>query len=205
MLISMEKTTIKTNNNTENDTQYTENTLTMTISGFSAKPIIIKEAKSYTLKTKNNHDKRVFFNAITGNVLDFNGDILVDDFSTKNTYFVRKYLKQNCLCLTKNTYLNNNLTLKQNLKIISLTYSAFDLSDASISSFLMKELANTKIKNLTTQQKNLAILSYTVCCPAIIWVIDNELLAGIDIKQKEIFNNALKIRTKHGGIAIIVS
>ena len=202
----MEKAITKTNNNnTEDDTQYTEHTLTMTISGFSAKPMIIKEAKSYNLKTKNNHEKQVFFNAITGNITDFNGDILVDDFSVKNSRFVKKYLKQNCLCLTENAYLDKNLTLKQNLQVISLIYSAFDLSNASISSFLMKEFANTEIKKLTKQQKNLAILSYTVCCPAIIWVIDNELLVNIDEEQKEIFNNALKIRTKHGGVAIIVS
>ena len=201
----MEKVISKNNNSQKNNEQYnTENTLTMTISGFSVKPIIIKEAKSYTLKTNSNNSKNVFFNAITGNIIDFNGDIMLDDFSVKKYRFVRKYLKQNCLCLTKNTYLDENLTLRQNLKIVSLLYSVFDLSDASISSFLMKEFADTKIKNLTQQQKNLAILSYTVCCPAIIWVIDEELLVGIDEKQKEIFNNALKIRTKHGGIAIIV-
>ena len=53
-------------------------------------------------------------------------------------------------------------------------------------------------------KKQLAILSYVVCCPALIWVIDNELLENLDEKQQFLFENAVKIRIKQGGVVLIV-
>ena len=131
-------------NNAQNTINENHNLITIEISGFFEKKLTINEAKVYNERCLK---KNEFLLAMSGINKSFLGDIKVNGLSVKNNKYIAKYLQSSSLILTKDTFLHQHLTLKQNLKILSLIYANYDLSDATISSFSMKEFANTKIKN----------------------------------------------------------
>ena len=193
----------KDNNNQSaiNNREQQKDTLTIEISGFCNQILIIHEAKVYN--TECLHKKDLIL-AISGINTNFSGDIKVDGISIKNNRYIAKYLQSSSLFLTPQTFLHPNLTLWQNLKIISLMYANYDLSQATMSSFSMKEFANTKIKNLPKNKKQLAILSLSVACPAMLWVVDKSLLSGLTKEEMALWENVVKIRTKHGGAIVLM-
>ena len=83
-------------------------------------------------------------------------------------------------------------------------YANYDLSQATMSSFSMKDFANTKIKNLPKNKKQLAVLSLSVACPAMLWVVDKSLLSGLTKEEMALWENVVKIRTKHGGAIVLI-
>ena len=184
-----------------NHSEQKKDTLTIEISGFCNQILIIHEAKVYNTECLNKKDLIL---AISGINTNFSGDIKVDGISIKNNRYIAKYLQSSSLILTQQTFLHPNLTLWQNLKIISLMYANYDLSQATMSSFSMKDFANTKIKNLSKNKKQLAILSLSVACPAMLWVVDKSLLSGLTKEETALWENVVKIRTKHGGAIVLM-
>ena len=184
-----------------NHSEQKKDTLTIEISGFCNQILIIHEAKVYNTECLNKKDLIL---AISGINTNFSGDIKVDGISIKNNKYIAKYLQSSSLILTQQTFLHPNLTLWQNLKIISLMYANYDLSQATMSSFSMKDFANTKIKNLSKNKKQLAILSLSVACPAMLWVVDKSLLSGLTKEETALWENVVKIRTKHGGAIVLM-
>ena len=184
-----------------NNCEPQQDALTIEISGFFDKALTIHEAKVYN--TECLHKKDLIL-AISGINKNFSGDIKVDGVSIKNNRYIAKYLQSSSLILTQQTFLHPNLTLRQNLKIISLMYANYDLSQATMSSFSMKEFANTKIKNLPKNKKQLAILSLSVACPAMLWFIDKSLLSCLTKEETALWENVVKIRTKHGGAIVLM-
>ena len=184
-----------------NSNEQKKDTLTIEISGFCNQILIIHEAKVYNTECLN---KNALILAISGINEKFSGDVKVNDISIKNNRYIAKYLQSSSLFLTPQTFLHPNLTLWQNLKIISLMYANYDLSQATMSSFSMKEFANTKIKNLPKNKKQLAILSLSVACPAMLWVVDKSLLSGLTKEEMALWENVVKIRTKHGGAIVLM-
>lgn len=179
--------------------------LEIKIIGFFDKDLIITEAKKYELKMKkglNFDDIASIFSAIKKLSQNDDKDIILNGFSIKNDKIVAKYLQQNCLILGKNTFLDANLSVYDNIKIVSVMYSGYNLADACLSSFNIKELADKKVSELTNEERKIVILSYTVCCPAIIWLIDNALLENLSKDKFEIVENAILIRLKHGGVVL---
>ena len=181
--------------------------LEIKIIGFFDKDLIITEAKKYELTMKNglNFDDIASVFSFTKKLhKDDNKDIVVNGFSVKNDKMVTKYLQQNCLILSKNAFLDTNLSVYDNIKIVSVMYSGYNLADAFLSSFNIKELADKKVSELTNEERKIVILSYTVCCPAIIWLIDDVLFKNLSNDKLEIIENAIKIRLKHGGAVLKV-
>lgn len=202
------------NNNKENEinNDYKNDNIaeiTIEIKGFFEKDVVINEAKRYDLTLKNTsfHDFSLIVSSLKKiNKKDFNKDILINNLSIKNDRIARRYLQQNCLILSFDyAYLNENLSLLDNIKVVSLLFTGFDLSQASLSSFGLKELENEKLKNLTEEQKKLYVLSYCVACPEIIWIVDEKLLQDLSKESIELFDNAVKIRTKHGGVVLVIN
>ena len=190
-----------TNQSAINNREPQQDALTIEISGFFDKTLTIHEAKVYNTECLNKKDLIL---AISGINKNFSGDIKVDGISIKNNRYIAKYLQSSSLILTQQTFLHPNLTLWQNLKIISLMYANYDLSQATMSSFSMKDFANTKIKNLSKNKKQLAILSLSVACPAMLWVVDKSLLFGLTKEETALWENVVKIRTKHGGAIVLM-
>ena len=181
--------------------------LEIKISGFFTQELVIIEAKKYYVKLKdgiNFNDLVCAFTSTTTTNNNDDRDIFLNSFSIKNDIAVKKYLQQNCLILDENMFLNDNLTFAENIKIVSFLFSGYNLTEACLSSFGIKELGNKKVKDLTPEQKKIAILSYTICCPSIIWIIDNILIKNLNNKLLDFFENAVKIRVKHGGVVLIV-
>ena len=175
--------------------------------GFSNNNININKADTYRLMLKN----KIAFNALVDICIGKKNsnkdyDIKINDISAIEHTITRKYLQQNCLILTKNRlFCDKNISVKENIKIVSQLYSGFDLSNACISSFMLEDVKNELVNNLSEAKQNLLFLSYTVCCPAIIWILENDLLNELDETEKSIFENAAKIRKKHGGVILITS
>ena len=181
--------------------------LEIKIIGFFDKDLIITEAKKYELKMKkglNFDDIASIFSAIKKLSQNDDKDIILNGFSIKNDKIVAKYLQQNCLILGKNAFLDANLSVYDNIKIVSIMYAGYNLADACLSSFNIKELADKKVYELTNEEQKIVILSYTVCCPAIIWLIDNALLEKLSKDKFKIVENAISIRLKHGGVVLNV-
>jgi len=203
-----------TNNNKENEinNNYKSDNVAeiiIEIKGFFENNAVINEAKRYDLTLKENisfHDFSLIVSSLKKiNKKDFNKDILINNLSIKNDRIARRYLQQNCLILSFDyAYLNENLSLLDNIKVVSLLFTGFDLSQASLSSFGLKELENEKLKNLTEEQKKLYVLSYCIACPEIIWIVDEKLLQDLSKESMELFDNAVKIRTKHGGVVLVI-
>ncbi len=196
---------IKDNNFLNNDVQCLE----LKITGFLENDLTINEAGKYDLKLKNGVNFSDLINIIISTKKQKNKkeeyyNIFLNDFSVKNDYLAKRFLQQNTLILEQNMLLIDNLTVKENLKIVSLMFLGYDLSDACLSSFLIKDIKDKKVCNLTINQKKMLILSYTVCSSLIIWFIDCKLLNGLSKDELSIFENAVKIRVKHGGIVLIV-
>lgn len=188
-------------NNAQNTINENHNLITIEISGFFEKKLTINEAKVYNERCLK---KNEFLLAMSGINKSFLGDIKVNGLSVKNNKYIAKYLQSSSLILTKDTFLHQHLTLKQNLKILSLIYANYDLSDATISSFSMKEFANTVINCLSENKKKLAILSLSVACPAMLWIIDETLLSNLTEEETALWENVVKIRTKHGGAVVLI-
>lgn len=182
--------------------------LTIKIIGFSNNDILVKEAGLYNIKLKPTISFWQLSKFIT-NLKKISKeevcDILINDFSIKNNQNAKKYIQQNCLILSNNCFLNQDLSVQDNIKIISIIFTGFDLSNAVISSFNFHKIKNEKVKNLPLSQQNLVILSYCVACPALIWLVDNQLLDNLSQEEKNLFNNAVKIRIKQGGVVAIIS
>ena len=68
---------------------------------------------------------------------------------------------------------------------------------------LMQNLHPSK-KNLPKNKKQLAILSLSVACPAMLWVVDKSLLSGLTKEEMALWENVVKIRTKHGGAIVLM-
>ena len=194
------------NTNKNNDTK---SDLELKFFGFFEKNLTINKANKYEVKLKKglkfNDLALIMSSSIPLKYYDKKYDIVLNGFSIKKDSIVKKFLQQNTLFLDNNMLLMNNLSTHENLKIVSLMFSGFNLSDACLSSFLMKDLKDKKIKYLTAEQKDMTILSYTVCCPTIIWCIDGQLLKDLSKEKMNIFQNDVKIRIKHGGIVIVVN
>lgn len=195
---------IKDNNFLYNDAQCLE----LKITGFLENDLTINEAGKYYLKLKNGVNFSDLTNVIISTKKQKNKkeeyyDIFLNDFSVKNDYFAKRFLQQNTLILDQNMLLIDNLTVKENLKIVSLMFLGYDLSNACLSSFLIKDIKDKKVSNLTINQKKMLILSYTICYSLIIWFIDCKLLDRLSKDELSIFDNAVKIRVKHGGIVLI--
>lgn len=189
---------------TTNESYNDDDILKIEIIGFSKENFLIEEAKVYNFDCCNNKEEFIYF--ITGlhRRCKKKQDILLSNISIKKNKNIAKYLKQNLLILFHNTFLPQGLSVKQYIQLMSLMYCNFDLSDATINSFFMKEIENVKIHNLSIEQKQLVILSLVVCCPNIIWIIDKELIKNLSQDSKSIFDNAVKIRLKQGGVVIFI-
>lgn len=185
--------------------------LELEVNNFFETNLVINEAKKHEVKLKNGLkfcDLACFFSAINRskiyNRIYEEQDIILNGFSIKKDRAIMRYLQQNSLILDKNMFLDESLTVKENIKIVSLMFAGYDLSEACLSAFSIKTIANRAVGTLQKSLRQMVILSYLVCCPSIIWIIDNELLTGLSKNELEFFENAVKIRVKHGGVVIVV-
>ena len=221
------------NKKSENDFQYenslNRNLIDIKITGFFEEDIVLKEAKLYKATLKKNISFEYFGAVITGiinekktkkkvQMVDYKSiknnkinssqsqtqDVEINGISMKVDYDIKKYIQNNVLFLSKKTFLLNELSVKDNIKSASLNYSGYDLSDACLSSFMIKDIAYKKVEKLSLNEKCLVVLSLVVCCPALIWFINNDLLINLSKEQYSIFENALKIRLKHGGLCLVI-
>ena len=209
--LAKNKIFMDTNNSTNPDIMDLQNKfqtseLELKINGFFETDITINTAGKFETKLADKTTFNSLASVISANVnlQNTNQDIILNGYSIKNDRTVKKYLQQNCLIIDENVCLLQRLSTKDNLKLVSILFSGFDLSHACLSAFSLKNIENVEIHNLTQNQKQMIILAYTICCPSIIWIIKNTLLKGLDNDELALFNNTMNIRIKHGGVAIIV-
>ena len=182
------------------------NFLELSFQDIFEKSLQIVKAGKYAVKLKKGLSFNEFALYISGLILpQKNEDILVNKISLKVSKDVRKYLQQNSLILSKNTFLNQEATLYQYLSSVSLMYSGYNLASAGLSSFLLNDIKNKKISYLTKNEKHLAILTNTIVCPSLIWFIENKLVEHLSKEANNIFQNAVNIRIKHGGVCIFLT
>ena len=196
----------KNNDKNINSFQLENQLINIEFNGFFENDLIINEAKSYNVKLTKNISFNDFAKILSCvENIKGNYDIKINGLSIKDDKLAKKYIQNNPLILKEDfIFLHQNLSLKDNVKIASLLHCGYDLSNATISSFSMKDFENVKTFYLTKEQKNMAILSYCVSCPSILWVIDNSLLDNLSKQNREIFDNTLKIRLKHGGAVLFI-
>ena len=181
----------------------TENAyLNIKITAFGKERLEIVEAKTYKYLIEDNK-KKEFLDALSSLSTSKNVDVKYDNFSYKSSEVYAKDFQNNSLFLSYPPCIDDNLTPKQQLKVFSLMHAGYDLSEAAIMSFGLKEIENRKIKFLTQNQQKMVYLASTIACPSIIWFIDIRLVENLSNEQKYYVNNAMNIRIKHGGAVVI--
>ena len=176
--------------------------LNIKITAFGKEQLEIVEAKTYKYLIEDNK-KKTFLNALSYLCTDKNIDVKYDDFSYKSNKMYARDFQSNSLFLSYPPCIDERLTPKQQLKVFSLLHAGYDLSEAAIMSFGLKEIENTKIKFLTQNQQKMVYLASTIACPSILWFIDVRLVENLSKEQKYYVNNAMSIRLKHGGAVVI--
>ena len=181
----------------------TENAyLNIKLTAFGKERLEIVEAKTYKYLIEDNK-KKEFLDALSSLSTSKNVDVKYDNFSYKSSEVYAKDFQNNSLFLSYPPCIDDNLTPKQQLKVFSLMHAGYDLSEAAIMSFGLKEIENRKIKFLTQNQQKMVYLASTIACPSIIWFIDVRLVENLSNDQKYYVNNAMSIRIKHGGAVVI--
>ncbi|GEM_PF-4721903 len=183
-----------------------ENLIELSFNDIFENDIQIRQAGKYEVVLKKGVSLNDLFLYSSGlSAKKINGEILVNGFSVSNDNFARRYLQQNALFLSGDTFLFPQASVYQQLKAISLMYGGYNLADAGISSFSINELRDRKISTLNKEERKIIILSFVVVCPSLIWFIHKDLLNSLPKKFNDVFENALNIRIKHGGACLIVA
>jgi ABC-type transport system involved in cytochrome c biogenesis ATPase subunit len=181
----------------------TENAyLNIKITAFGKERLEIVEAKTYKYLIEDKK-KREFLDALSSLTISENVEVKYDNFSYKSNKIYAQDFQSNSLFLSYPPCIDERLTPKQQLKVFSLLHAGYDLSEAAIMSYGLKDIENTKIKYLTQNQQKMVYLASTIACPSIIWFIDVRLVENLSNDQKYYVNNAMSIRLKHGGAVVI--
>ena len=176
--------------------------LNIKITAFGKEKLEIVKAKTYKYLIEDKK-KKEFLDALSSLSVSKNVDVEYDNFSYKRNKIYAKDFQNNSLFLSYPPCIDDNLTPKQQLKVFSLMHAGYDLSEAAIMSYGLKDIKNTKIKYLTQNQQKMVYLASTIACPSIIWFIDIRLVENLSNEQKYYVNNAMSIRLKHGGAVVI--
>ena len=187
-----------TNKPIETKTYY----LNIKITAFGKERLEIVEAKTYKYLIEDKK-KKEFLDALSYLLTSKNVEVKYDNFSYKNNKIYARDFQSNSLFLSYPPCIDDNLTPKQQLKVFSLMHAGYDLSEAAIMSYGLKDIENTKIKYLTQNQQKMVYLASTIACPSILWFIDVRLVENLSNDQKYYINNAMSIRIKHGGAVVI--
>ncbi|MBR1429376.1 MAG: hypothetical protein IJ590_03935 [Rickettsiales bacterium] len=187
-----------TNKPIETKTSY----LNIKITAFGKGRLEIVEAKTYKYLIEDKK-KKEFLDALSYLLTSKNVEVKYDNFSYKNNKIYARDFQSNSLFLSYPPCIDDNLTPKQQLKVFSLMHAGYDLSEAAIMSYGLKDIENTKIKYLTQNQQKMVYLASTIACPSILWFIDVRLVENLSNDQKYYINNAMSIRIKHGGAVVI--
>ena len=188
--------------NTEKPIETKTAYLNIKITAFGKEKLEIVKAKTYKYLIEDKK-KKEFLDALSSLSASKNVDVEYDNFSYKRNKIYAKDFQNNSLFLSYPPCIDDNLTPKQQLKVFSLMHAGYDLSDAAIMSYGLKDIKNTKIKYLTQNQQKMVYLASTIACPSIIWFIDVRLVENLSNDQKYYVNNAMSIRLKHGGAVVI--
>lgn len=176
--------------------------LNIKITAFGKEKLEIVNAKTYKYLIEDKK-KKEFLDALSSLSASKNVDVEYDNVSYKKNKIYAQDFQNNSLFLSYPPCIDDNLTPKQQLKVFSLMHTGYDLSEAAIMSYGLKDIKNTKIKYLTQNQQKMVYLASTIACPSIIWFIDIRLVENLSNDQKYYVNNAMSIRIKHGGAVVI--
>ena len=176
--------------------------LNIKITAFGKEKLEIVNAKTYKYLIEDKK-KKEFLDALSSLSASKNVDVEYDNVSYKKNKIYAQDFQNNSLFLSYPPCIDDNLTPKQQLKVFSLMHAGYDLSEAAIMSYGLKDIENTKIKYLTQNQQKMVYLASTIACPSIIWFIDIRLVENLSNDQRYYVNNAMSIRLKHGGAVVI--
>lgn len=103
----------------------------------------------------------------------------------------------------KNFFIDE-LTVIENLNFYSSLSGNIDALQAAISFFNIDDIIDCKIKNLSSGMLQKIKLVKLLANPATIWLLD-ELSSNLDIDNKKLLKDIIKIRVKEQGIVIIAT
>lgn len=103
----------------------------------------------------------------------------------------------------KNFFIDE-LTVIENLNFYSSLSGNIDALQAAISFFNIDDIIDCKIKNLSSGMLQKIKLVKLLANPATIWLLD-ELSSNLDIDNKKLLKDIIKIRVKEQGVVIIAT
>jgi ABC-type transport system involved in cytochrome c biogenesis ATPase subunit len=162
----------------------------------------IKKADLYEIDV-DKENRNILFLTIASLCDRYQGDILLNNLSIKSEKIVKRYLQKHTLIISDNNFLFSDLTVRENISIISKLWSTADLSEMVLEVFNFQDIAYLKAKDITEQQSRMLSLSRIVSCPSHFWLINKEVLPE-EKKDKEIIDNAMNIRIKQNGAIVIL-
>jgi heme exporter protein A len=103
----------------------------------------------------------------------------------------------------KNFFIDE-LTVIENLNFYSSLSGNIEALQAAISFFNIDDIIDCKIKNLSSGMLQKIKLVKLLANPATIWLLD-ELSSNLDIDNKKLLKDIIKIRVKEQGVVIIAT
>ena len=183
----------------------------LTIEKFSLEidnKIVIKDLScsffqsSVTLLSGSNEVVRnLLLKTLAGLHKPYQGNILVKQNNIKDSFAA---YRNDINYISRADGLKRDLTVMDNIEHWAGIYETEMLINTAFHFFELEELADSKIKDLTTEQRQHVLLTRLILKPAPIWYLV-EPFADLDPKMKKQLSNMIEVRAREGGIVLIAS
>jgi heme exporter protein A len=101
-------------------------------------------------------------------------------------------------------FLKPELSVFQNLKFYAELADSEILVPSALKFFGLENIADEKVKKLSSGWQNKVRLAKLICCPATIWLLD-EPSNNLDKTAKELLHGLIKTRIKEDGLVIMAT
>ncbi|MBT4989218.1 MAG: ATP-binding cassette domain-containing protein [Rickettsiales bacterium] len=131
----------------------------------------------------------------------YQGDILVQQNNILDSF---EAYKNDINYISSRDGLKLGLSVMDNIEHWASIYETEILINTAFHFFELEELADSKIQDLTKEQRQRVSLTRLILKPTPIWYLDNPCL-HLEEKMKKKFCNMIEVRAREGGIILINS
>jgi heme exporter protein A len=159
----------------------------------------ISTSSALIIKGKNGSGKTTLLKIIAGICKASSGKILWGNEDINN---FRDDFTGDLQFIGHKNFLNQNLTILQNLHFFTQIYDSEPALLSALNFFDLKKIKNYKIKNLSAGWQKKVMLAKLLACPSTIWILD-EPMVNLDKDCQQKLLGLIKTRIKENGIVIL--
>ncbi len=161
----------------------------------------IESGKPLIFTGSNGSGKTTLLKTIAGLIPPQKGAITWENINIKDCY---KEYSENLEYVGHKTGLKNELTVEENLDFWAEIHNTKEAVVPAIMYFGLAEIFDVPVAKLSEGQKRRVSLARLLCCPSMIWLLD-EPTVNLDEDGKNMLRNIIITRAEQGGIVIITT